>query len=59
METRDLSIFETTHIQIYILMRWKDFFVLDYAIIFIGIVDIFIHVAFFRNPLVLIPLLVT
>ena len=62
METRDLSIFETKLIQVFILLRWKAafwFFVLDYSLILLGILDLFLHVAFFRNPLVLIPLLLT
>ena len=41
-------------------MRWSHsfwFFIIDYTLIFTGILDLFLHVAFFRDPLVLIPLL--
>ena len=58
--TQDLSIFESKLIQIYIRKRWEDtywFFLIDSIVLMTGGINLFFHVAFFRDPLTLIPLL--
>ena len=58
--TEDLSIFETKLIQVYLQKRWEDslwFFILDSAFLLVGVIDLFLHAAFFRPPICITPLL--
>ena len=58
--TRDLSLFESTLLQLYILRRWKQslcFFVLESLFQIAQLLLVFFHVSFFRSPFLLLPLL--
>ena len=58
--TKDLSIFETKLIKLYLQKRWEEsvwFFALDYLFFLIGLFILFLHSAFWRTPFSIIPLL--